>query len=399
MKIGDRVKFLSETGGGRIAGFQGKNIALVEDEDGFQIPTPLSDLVLSSSSDEYRTTKPTTSAKQQNSAEEADFDFHKSVKAKINAFENEDEVMEESDPSDKEVTFVRPVEERKGGNVLNAYLAFVPEDSRTLSTTNFLCYIVNDSNYYLRYSYLTVNGQQFALRSAGEIEPNTKLFIEEFGYEQLNMFDKVGIQMFAYKRDKEFVKKPVVDVQLKIDKVKFYKLHSFRENDFFEQPALLYTIVENDAQKSELCVDADTLAEGMLAHNADKGTASNTGVSGRSADDSYVRRYADGKKGNPFVSREKGDVQVVDLHADAILETTAGMSHVDILNYQLDVFRKTLEENKGCKGKKIVFIHGKGEGVLRNAVVNELRYRYKKYKYQDASFQEYGYGATQVTIY
>ena len=37
MKIGDRVKFLSETGGGRIAGFQGKNIALVEDEDGFQI--------------------------------------------------------------------------------------------------------------------------------------------------------------------------------------------------------------------------------------------------------------------------------------------------------------------------------------------------------------------------
>ena len=26
--------------------------------------------------------------------------------------------------------------------------------------------------------------------------------------------------MFAYKRDKEFVKKPVVDVQLKIDKVK-----------------------------------------------------------------------------------------------------------------------------------------------------------------------------------
>lgn len=205
--------------------------------------------------------------------------------------------------------------------------------------------------------------------------------------------------MFAYKRDKEFVKKPVVNVQLKIDKVKFYKLHSFRENDFFEQPALLYTIVENDAQKSELCVDADTLAEGMLAHNADKGTASNTGVSGCSADDSYVRRYADGKKGNPFVSREKGDVQVVDLHADAILETTAGMSHVDILNYQLDVFRKTLEENKGCKGKKIVFIHGKGEGVLRNAVVNELRYRYKKYKYQDASFQEYGYGATQVTIY
>ena len=45
MKIGDKVKFLSETGGGKIAGFQGKNIVLVEDEDGFQIPTPVNEVV------------------------------------------------------------------------------------------------------------------------------------------------------------------------------------------------------------------------------------------------------------------------------------------------------------------------------------------------------------------
>ena len=35
-KIGDRVRFLSETGGGRVTGFRGKNIVLVEDEDGFE---------------------------------------------------------------------------------------------------------------------------------------------------------------------------------------------------------------------------------------------------------------------------------------------------------------------------------------------------------------------------
>ena len=51
MKIGDRVKFLSETGGGKIAGFQGKNIVLVEDEDGFQIPTPASEIVIVQSED------------------------------------------------------------------------------------------------------------------------------------------------------------------------------------------------------------------------------------------------------------------------------------------------------------------------------------------------------------
>lgn len=43
------------------------------------------------------------------------------------------------------------------------------------------------------------------------------------------------------------------------------------------------------------------------------------------------------------------------------------MSNGEILNYQLDVFRKTLEEYKSKKGQKIVFIHGKGDGVLRKA--------------------------------
>ena len=38
MNIGDKVRFLSEVGGGRICGFQGKDIVLVEDEDGFEIP-------------------------------------------------------------------------------------------------------------------------------------------------------------------------------------------------------------------------------------------------------------------------------------------------------------------------------------------------------------------------
>ena len=46
MKIGDKVRFLSETGGGVVAGFQGKNIVLVEDEDGFQIPMAINDVVL-----------------------------------------------------------------------------------------------------------------------------------------------------------------------------------------------------------------------------------------------------------------------------------------------------------------------------------------------------------------
>ena len=89
---------------------------------------------------------------------------------------------------------------------------------------------------------------------------------------------------------------------------------------------------------------------------------------------------------------------IVDLHADEILETTQGMEPFDILQYQLEVFRRTLQEHAKSYGQKIIFIHGKGEGVLRKALVTELRRNYKGYLYQDASFREYGYGATQVMI-
>ena len=51
MKIGDTVRFLSETGGGKIAGFKGKDIVLVEDEDGFQIPTSIRDVVVVNTDD------------------------------------------------------------------------------------------------------------------------------------------------------------------------------------------------------------------------------------------------------------------------------------------------------------------------------------------------------------
>ena len=46
MKIGDKVRFLSEVGGGIVTGFQGKDIVLVQDEDGFDIPMQMRECVV-----------------------------------------------------------------------------------------------------------------------------------------------------------------------------------------------------------------------------------------------------------------------------------------------------------------------------------------------------------------
>ncbi|EJX02663.1 protein containing Smr protein/MutS2 [gut metagenome] len=69
-----------------------------------------------------------------------------------------------------------------------------------------------------------------------------------------------------------------------------------------------------------------------------------------------------------------------------------------MLNYQMDKFHEVLAKYASNKGQRIVFIHGKGNGVLRKAIEKELKTRYKQYYFQDASFREYGFGATMVTI-
>lgn len=378
-KIGDKVRFLSETGGGRVAGFKGNNIVLVEDEDGFQIPTIISEVVVVET-DDYNIAKVHTSA----------------VPGMMQPKKTEPPKEVDYDPADRPVTFKAPVQERKGGDVLSAYIAFVPMDIKAMSTTDFESYFVNDSNYYIRFTYLIAEGNSWQMKYTAEVEPNTKLFMEEFGRDVLNDMEHACVQLMAYKRGKGFILKPTVEVQFRIDPVKFYKLHTFRENDFFETPALLYPIVENDVPSRPLVIDAKQLKQQMYA---DSGRQQQNVSARQGETDGYVRRYDDQhSRGKAPQRRPDGDVVVVDLHASELLETTAGMSSADILNYQLEVFRRKLEEHKQEKGRKIVFIHGKGEGVLRQALLQELRYKYKKYTFQDASFQEYGYGATQVTI-
>ena len=384
MKKGDQVRFLSETGGGIVAGFQGKNIVLVEDDDGFQIPVSITEVVVVSNEQDRKQGRTNTIQTAPRAIEaEQNEGGSQSIKALLTRNEDDDHANEQ-EPADREITFRKPVEERLGGNKLSLFLAFLPENIKNLSNTRFEVYLINDSNYHLFYTYATAEGQSWLLRSSGELEPNSKLLLERIAHEDVNNIEHTALQAIAYKQEKDYALKPVVDAQLHIEPLKFYKQHLFCENPFFETDALLYPIVENDktATPEQPHLDADALKESMLGRG--------------SADKSNHKKPS--KENRPLRSRSEGDMLVVDLHADEILETTQGMEPFDILQYQLEVFRRTLQEHAKNYGQKIIFIHGKGEGVLRKALVTELRRNYKGYLYQDASFREYGYGATQVMI-
>ena len=113
------------------------------------------------------------------------------------------------------------------------------------------------------------------------------------------------------------------------------------------------------------------------------------------------KRAAEKQNRRPVQRHEKhkGEIIECDLHIGELVDTTAGMSNADMLNLQLDKFREVMNANIKRAGAKIVFIHGKGEGVLRKALLDELRRKYPRCEAQDASFREYGFGATLVKIH
>ena len=383
MKTGDKVRFLSDTGGGTIAGFKGSNIVLVEDEDGFQIPVQKDEVVVIDT-DDYNIANVHVALPKK---KEKKADGHSSFVPK-NDMGADDKTQaqsamaqaeDETDPLDRPVTYKPKPQERKDGENLNVYLAFLPVNIKELSTTKFECYLINDCNYYVSYTYLSAEGGAWKLRAQGVVEPNTKIYIEDVEHAMLNHLEHVTIQLLAFKQDKPFALKPTIGVDLRIDATKFFKLHTFRQSLFFDEDVLLFPVVENDEPWRPLVLSASQLKEAMQK----KG-------------DKHTHKPQQARTGK---ERPGDEIIEVDLHADEILDTTAGMSAANIKEYQLKVFRETMERHLKEKGRRIVFIHGKGEGVLRNSLLQELKYRYKSCSFQDASFQQYGFGATMVIIH
>ena len=87
----------------------------------------------------------------------------------------------------------------------------------------------------------------------------------------------------------------------------------------------------------------------------------------------------------------------VDLHINKLVKSTRGLDNYDMLNLQLDTAKRKVEFAIQKRISKIVFIHGVGEGVLKS----ELQSLLNKYpvKHYDASYKQYGLGATEVYVF
>ena len=351
-KVNDIVRFLNATGGGRISRIEG-NIAYVEDSDGFEQPVLLRECVVVDAS------KPKATA------------YDRPI---IPAPSKEEKPLRpEPAPA--------PVVETEEGDVLNVVLAYEPRELKHLNTTSYDAYLVNDSNYYLYVAYMTRGDNDSGLwhtRFHGIVEPNMQVQLEEFGHSDLPDMSRVAVQYVAFKEGKDFKLKNPALVEHRLDTTKFYKIHCFHDCEYFDSPVLALDVVRNDRPAKPMVIDSSDLERAM-----------------------QQKRTADRPNRRPVEkhTKTKGEIIECDLHINELVDTTAGMSNSDMLQLQLNKFHEVMRENLHRPGAKVVFIHGKGEGVLRKALLDELRRKYPRCEAQDASFREYGFGATLVKLH
>ena len=105
-----------------------------------------------------------------------------------------------------------------------------------------------------------------------------------------------------------------------------------------------------------------------------------------------------------FIKKDKADDFEIDLHIEELRDSHKELENFQIIQIQMNACRAFVRKALENKKKKIVLIHGKGEGVLKSEIHTYLTRLSNQYgvrlDFHDASFQRYGLGgATEIVFY
>ncbi len=348
-KQGDKVKFLNEKGGGVVVRMIDTRMVLVAIEDGFEIPVLINEIVL---------------AEGQASVAKID--------AQVQAVKRE--LTEQADAADAARRgslrrFARNPEQE------GIYLAFVPHDQQWILTGLLDVVLVNHTPAELLYSVSLQDEGVFVNADYGEIASFSKVVIETIAREDINYWC-LGMVQAILIQDRS--------------KDAFLPLHApfdIKPNRFFKEGS--YTLFSVLGDKA-LTINLQSLSSLMAGKDLLQDTKFDKAV------DEPVRRH---KKEAAMIDKHRtaANEAVVDLHIAELVDNIAGMSSKDMFAIQTDYFRKALDSALQNDYNKVTFIHGVGNGVLKQAIIKVLE-EFEGTESRMASMSKFGVGAIDVII-
>ena len=324
IRIGNKVRFLNESGEGIVTRFKDKETAFVE-VDGFEIPYNIKKLVL----------------------------------------------------VDTEIVFTSEPEEKTDEEIKNEAVFFViePDHELLLLQNELSFYLLNSSSYNLLYTYCIKDKNQYQTIKQGELDPSQKFLLKKVQKHQLKEFAYHKIELLFFKKYHHTAQLPTAEIIHVSDTI--LKHNDFIPHHDFKFPIWTFTLKDNfiEGKKIEQKLtdyDIDRLRKIKEIKHEEKKSIPHK---------------------NPAFLVEKE----IDLHAENLMETFKHMSNYEIMQVQLKHFQSNLEEAIANRYYKIVFIHGVGNGRLKQEITTILK-KYREVRFQDGEHKKYGYGATEVTI-
>jgi hypothetical protein len=348
LKIGDKVRFINDVGGGRIISVISRDMVTVETDDGFEVPTLVSNLIEVNSPDIYESGR-----------------IRKTVALPRPVVPSEKKAVKPADPWFSDKNQVEAKDE------LQVFFALIPEVPANPPTGNISMYLVNNCNDTLLFRFVQKTRFNFETIASGSLSPNSKIYLGLIKPEMLADLPVYCFQLLNFrKRTKEL--ETSFQKEISLSAVKFYKQNTFISTKLFKVPALLIQLNEN-----KLKAELDKLTEQDYQ--------------------AAVSKKEPEKKEQVIALPNTGIVEI-DLHIHELLDNFSNLTNTEMVNVQMKKFREEMDKAIKSDVKKIVFIHGVGNGTLKSELRRELQRKYSKFHFQDASFREYGYGATMVII-
>lgn len=352
LRVGDKVKFLNESGGGIISKIISSKMVNVAIEDGFEIPTLISELITIETID--------TSDKTSNES------FN--IKLSKDNYETENNYEERISPIGKY--------QAKGIFSAGVYIAFVPHDQKWLITGLLDIYIINHTEFDVLYSFFLNNESgEFSGIDYGSINAESKLLLETIKREEIEKWTTGIIQLLFHKDENTCVLAPLSS-DFKIKPAKLYKEDNYKDSSFLEDKSFMISVVDISRQNPLYTIDNK-----KYKYN------------------NVVKNEAKQVKPEIIIDKHKTGPReaVVDLHIGELVDDYSKMENSEMLNIQINYFTKCLESAIANNFLKVTFIHGVGSGILKTAIKAILK-DYKGIEYQDASMAKFGLGATKILI-
>ncbi len=339
-KIGDKVRFLNEIGEGVVSKIINKTTLGITIEEGFEIPFLVSDLVLI-----HDETKPPLK--------------EKSISLPVTIF------------SETKITQICKQEEE------GIYIAFSPEKFNDIAHSDFNVWLINHTTYKILFSYSILQNGNYITIESGELAPFGSMLIETIDRKVLDEYSIFKIDALFFNEEEHDYQLPVSEV-IKLKPIKLYKDNAFVSTDFISDKALVINVSRlNDYEEEEYEPAPKVDLSKILFQKQTHSDAP--------------------KKSKPHSNNNPANEIEIDLHIEELMDNYSGMSNAEIIQIQIKHFQKTLDKAINGHYRKLVVIHGVGNGRLKQEVRNILS-SYNNLRVYDGSYSKYGFGATEIVI-